>query len=207
MGDGLGLIHNRVRRCEKENGKTRVKRWVMRIFLTGVACVGKTTIGAKLASLLGHQFFDLDLEIEKFFDTSIERLRDRYLTQHSFRAEAARALTHLLALDRSADLVVALPPSGLIGGYWKVVKNVPKCTIVVLQDTPENILKRITFYDIDSRRIQKKLTDREKLFYLREIKRDITYFRRGYQRAHIAVDIAGCCPYEAALRIKERIIR
>jgi hypothetical protein len=35
----------------------------MRIFLTGVACVGKTTIGAKLADLLTYQFFDLDGEI------------------------------------------------------------------------------------------------------------------------------------------------
>jgi shikimate kinase len=32
----------------------------MRIFLTGVSCVGKTTIGAKLAGLLGIAFFDLD---------------------------------------------------------------------------------------------------------------------------------------------------
>jgi shikimate kinase len=38
----------------------------MRIFLTGVACVGKTTIGAKLADLLHYQFFGLDVEIEAF---------------------------------------------------------------------------------------------------------------------------------------------
>jgi Shikimate kinase len=52
----------------------------MRIFLAGVACVGKSTIGAKLAHNLDYQFFDLDLEIEKFFGTSIERLHNRYLT-------------------------------------------------------------------------------------------------------------------------------
>ncbi|MCK4241461.1 MAG: shikimate kinase, partial [Candidatus Atribacteria bacterium] len=46
----------------------------MRIFLTGIACVGKTTIGGKLAVLLGYPFFDLDKEIEDFFETSIERL-------------------------------------------------------------------------------------------------------------------------------------
>jgi shikimate kinase len=178
----------------------------MRIFLTGVACVGKTTIGAKLAELLGHQFFDLDIEIERFFGASIERLRNRHLTQNSFHAQAAQALTHLLALESSADSVIALPPSGLMGGYWKVIKNVPECTIVVLQDTPENILNRITFYDADSCRVQKKLTAEETAYYLREIKRDIAYYGRTYQRAHLAVDIAGSGPEEASVRIKERII-
>ena len=35
----------------------------MRVFLTGVACVGKTAIGAKLAGFRGCRFFDLDTEI------------------------------------------------------------------------------------------------------------------------------------------------
>jgi len=36
----------------------------MRIFLTGIGCVGKTTIGKKMGELLGLRFFDLDYEIE-----------------------------------------------------------------------------------------------------------------------------------------------
>jgi shikimate kinase len=179
----------------------------MRIFLTGVACVGKSTIAAKLADLLDYQFFDLDLEIESFFGTSIERLQDRHLTSYSYRAEASKALVSLLAREGSANCVIALSPSGLMDSYWKVVKKAAESTIVVLQDTPENILKRITFYDIDSRRIYRDLTDRERLLYLREIKRDITYYRRPYQRAHITVDIAGWSPDEASLRIKDLLMR
>jgi hypothetical protein len=38
----------------------------------------------------------------------------------------------------------------------------------VLRDTPENILKRITFYDIDSRPLHECLTDRERGFCLRD---------------------------------------
>jgi hypothetical protein len=37
---------------------------------------------------------------------------------------------------------------------------------------------------------------------LQEIKRDMAYFRRSYQRAHITVDITGWSPEEASLRIK-----
>ena len=35
----------------------------MRIFLTGVSCVGKTTIGRRLSELLDLGFFDLDEEL------------------------------------------------------------------------------------------------------------------------------------------------
>ncbi len=84
--------------------------------MTGVSCVGKTTIGKKMGELLGVRFFDLDNEIESFFETSIERLQDRFLTIHSFRNEAAKALVHLLNCPESRDCVIALPLSGLMGG-------------------------------------------------------------------------------------------
>ena len=46
----------------------------MRTCLAGVSCVGKTTIGAELAAFLACRFFDLDIEIERLFNTPIERL-------------------------------------------------------------------------------------------------------------------------------------
>ena len=61
----------------------------MRVFLTGVSCVGKTTIGRRVAELLGVKFFDLDHEIETFFGTSIERLQKKFRTIHSYRKEAS----------------------------------------------------------------------------------------------------------------------
>jgi shikimate kinase len=175
----------------------------MRIFLAGVACVGKTTVGAKLADLLDNRFFDLDAEIERFFGTSVERLRNRYLMVRDFRIAASQALKGVLSRDDSRDCVIALPPSGLMGGYWKVVGKTPDATIVVLKDTPENILNRITFYDIDSRPIQRTLTDRAKRAYLRELKADIRYFGRSFRKAHMSVDITGCGPDAAARKVKD----
>ena len=129
----------------------------MRIFLTGVSCVGKTTIGKKMGKLMGVRFFDLDNEIESFFETSLERLRNKFFTVHSFRNEAAKALVHLLNRPESRDCVIALPSSGLMGGYLRAIKKANGITAVVT-DKPENILERIRFYDIDSRPIEKKLT-------------------------------------------------
>lgn len=68
----------------------------MRVFLTGVSCVGKTTIGRKLSKLLGLGFFDVDEEIEVFFGTSIERLQNRFITMHSFHEEAAQRVKLIL---------------------------------------------------------------------------------------------------------------
>ena len=177
----------------------------MRIFLTGVACVGKTTIGKKMGELLGVRFFDLDNEIESFFETSLERLQNRFLTIHSFRNEAAKALVHLLNRPESQACVIALPPSGLMGGYLRAIKKANGITAVVT-DNPENILERIRFYDIDSRPIEKKLTTNEKKLYLKEIKKDITYFRPSYQRANLQVDISGLDQDQAARKVKDAVM-
>jgi shikimate kinase len=178
----------------------------MRIFLAGVSCVGKTTIGAKLAGLLECRFFfDLDGEIERFFETSIERLQNRHLTPHDFRLVASQALKSVLSRADGDNCVIALPPSGLLGGCWKVVSKTRDATIVVLRDTAENILRRIRFYDIDSRPLQKHLTDSERGLHLREIQRDIAYFNRSFRRAHVSVDIAGCGPDEASRRVRDSL--
>ena len=78
----------------------------MRVFLTGVSCVGKTTIGTKLADLLDYAFIDLDAEIESYFRTSIERLQRQYLTAYSFRKEASKALKHVLSRKDGRDCVI-----------------------------------------------------------------------------------------------------
>jgi shikimate kinase len=153
---------------------------------------------------MGLTFFDLDHEVETFFNTSVERLQERFLTPHSYSNEAAKALLHLLARPESRQSVIALPPSGLMGGYLRAVKR-SAGLVVALWDEPENILERITFYDIDSHTIERRLTTGEKRLYLREIKKDMTYFGKTYARAHLRIDIAGLDVEAAARRVKEPV--
>ena len=176
----------------------------MRILLTGVGCVGKTTVGKILSELLDVPFFDLNEEIEDFFGISVEQLQSKFLTIHSYRDEAAKALVHLLKRPDSQHSVIALPPGGLMGGYLRAIKKSFGVT-VALSDSPENILKRIVFYDIDSKLIEKCLTSSEKRYYLSEIKKDITYFRKTYGRANIRVDISDLDPLQAALCVKQAL--
>jgi shikimate kinase len=157
---------------------------------------------AKLAALLGYAFVDLDAEIERYFETSIERLQRRYLTPYSFRKEASKALKRVLSREGSRECVIVLPPRGLMDSYWRVVKRA-EGTIVVVRDEPANIVKRIIFYDINSHPIHRVLTEKERGLYVREIRKDIAYFGRTYRKAHITVDIAGLAPDDAARKVKE----
>ena len=146
------------------------------------------------------RFFDLDREIEQFFGMSIERLRQKYWMPHDFRKEAAKALWDLLGKPQSRHAVVALPPSGLMGGYLAVVKNAPGVKVALL-DTPERILDRIVFYDVDSRPMDKLLTNEERPPYLKEVKKDITYFKKSYTRADLQVSIEDMDVEQAAHHI------
>lgn len=176
----------------------------MRIFLSGVSCVGKTTISEKLAVPLDYHFFDLDKEIEKFFGTSIERFRNRFWNINSYRKEASKALMNILAQEESRNCVIALSPSGLMDYFWKVVKKA-EGIVIVIEDDPKNILERVQFYDIDSQPINQYLTEEMKKLCLREIKKDITYYRKSFQRADFCINIAGLGSDGAAAMAKRQI--
>jgi len=176
----------------------------MRIFLAGISCVGKTTIGAELAALLKCTFFDLDAEIESYFSTPIERLQDKHLSKLSFRKETSKALKHILDQQASLISVIALRPSGLMDSYWRLVKK-SKGIVVVLTDDAENILNRIVFFDKNSKPIQKSLTIKERSYYLKEIKKHITYYNRTYKKGDITVHISGLKPDQAAVKIKDAL--
>jgi len=164
--------------------------------------VGTTTISRILADRRGWPFFDLDDEIERHFGTSIERLQARFLTGYSYRKESAVRLDRIATTN--SDCVIALPPRGLRDAFLRVVRRVPGVTVAV-HDTPENILERITLYDIDSRPIDKHLTDEEQALYLKEIKADIPYFKRSYERAGLHVTITGLGPEASAAAIDARL--
>jgi shikimate kinase len=176
------------------------------MFLTGVGCIGKTTIGAELAAMLHVPFHDLDAVVERFFSNSIPRLQYECLTSHSYRRMAVEALTDLMRRIRGQDWVVALPPSGLMYPYGREVKN-SGGWVVVLQADPEDVLARITFYDDDSNLIERRLSEQEKGLYLKEIKKDVTYFKRTYKSADLTVDTSGLDVRESAMAVKAALER
>ena len=163
----------------------------MVLCLVGISCVGKTTIGKMLSIHLGYSYFDIDEEVEKFYQKPIERIQDESVTMNRFREKASIVLDNILS--ENVNSVISGTPSGLKYSYLKVYKKHLKTREIIsihIFDQPENILKRLTFYDKDSKPIKIDLTESDNRKYLSEIISDYNCFKSSYQRADIQVDIS-----------------
>ena len=161
----------------------------MIIYLVGISCIGKSTIGELLADKLGYSFFDLDEEIRNYFKKPIERIQDECVTMNEYREKAGGVLDMLLS--KNIDSVISGTPSGLKFSYLRVYKRHKDKELVsiCLNDSFENVLNRLTFYDKDSNPITVKMDESLKKRYLKEIKADYNYFRDSYKRADFRINI------------------
>ena len=118
----------------------------MIIYLVGISCVGKTTIGRMLADNTGLLFYDLDREVQKYYNKPIERIQNECITMGHFRQKASKVLDFLF--KKSANMVIAGTPSGMQYPYLDVYKKHKKGKEIIsisINDKPENVLKRLTF--------------------------------------------------------------
>lgn len=69
----------------------------MILYLVGMSCVGKTTIGKMLSEKIGYSFFDLDEEIQNYYEKPIERIQDECLTMNGYRKIASVVLDKLFS--------------------------------------------------------------------------------------------------------------
>ena len=179
---------------------------VTRVALVGVSCVGKTTVGRRLADVLACPFIDFDEAIEAHYGSALGRIKGGFLTPTSFRRAAAPIIARRLAGLADQGFVLALPPSGLHAPHYRMLRCAA-ATIVELTDSPQNILRRATFYDDDSRPVTVALTPAEERYYLSEICKDITYYRPFYRNADLSFDVAGRSAAEAALGLADTLGR
>lgn len=166
----------------------------MILYLVGISCVGKTTIGKMLAEKIGFSFFDLDLEIQDFYNKPIERIQSECFTMNGYREKASVVLDYLFS--KNIDSVISGTPSGLKFSYLQVYKKHKadkNLHSIYLKDSFENVLDRLKFYDKDSNPISETLHESEKRKYLREIKADYNFFRDSYKRADYEIDINNIC--------------
>jgi len=166
----------------------------MIIYLTGASCVGKTTIGKMLAKKMKYSFFDVDEEVERYYQKPIERIQDECYSLNGFREKASVVLDKILSNE--GNMVVAGTPAGLKHSFLQVYKKHKKTKEIVSihnKDTPENILERLTFFDKDSNPIHENLDGSKRKRYLREITADYNYFKDSYERADLQIDINDIC--------------
>jgi shikimate kinase len=161
----------------------------MIIYLVGISCVGKTTIGKMLAEKLGFSFFDLDEEIQNFYNKPIERIQDECFSINGYREKASIVLDKLFS--KNIDSVISGTPSGLKFSYLQVCKKHKNKNLlsVCIHDSFENVLNRLTFYDKDSNPVTEILDETKKNRYLKEIQADYNYFKDSYKRADFHINI------------------
>jgi shikimate kinase len=162
----------------------------MIIYIIGVSCVGKTTIGKMLSDQLDYSFFDLDIEIQKYYQKPIERIQDECFSMNGYRKKGSVVLDYLLS--KSQNTVISGTASGLKFSYLQVYKKhkANKDLLSIhIKDAFENIVERLTFYDKDSNPVEVKMDESLKKRYLKEVKADYNYFKTSYERADLQIDI------------------
>ena len=162
----------------------------MKIYLVGISCVGKTTIGRLLANYLDFSFYDLDDEVQKYYHKPIEIIQNECFTMNKYRQKASVVLDRLLKIQDNS--VISGTPSGLRDSYLQIYKKHKKEIDIIsvnIIDTPENILDRLTFYDVNSKLLDIELDDNEKKKYLKEIIGDLNYFKKSLSRAELQISI------------------
>ena len=165
----------------------------MRIILVGVSCVGKSTIGKLLAEKSGCKFFDFDFEIEERMGERISALKNRllaFINEHSYREEVKHILQEILS-NHTEDIVIAMPPSGLFSSYYSIIKKHPDVLTIAIKDKAINIVERLTFYDDDTKPIYDVVNKDNKHLYYEDVKKDIEYFGRTYNKAKLQFNLDG----------------
>lgn len=162
----------------------------MIIYLVGMSCVGKSTVGRILAEKTGFTFFDLDEMTQEFYHKPIEMIQNECLTMYEYRKKASVVLDNIFS--KNIDSVVSGTPAGLKFSYLQVFKRHKKdkdLYSIHLYDTFENVLNRLTFYDKDSNIVFEPMDEAKRKRYLQEIIADYRYFESSYKRADFQVNI------------------
>lgn len=163
----------------------------LKIYIVGISCVGKTTIGRLLADNLKYPFYDLDEEIEKYYQKPVEKIQNECYSIIDYRQKASVVLDNLLTTEE--NMVIAGTTSGLKDSYFKIYKKHKKSKDLIsinIIDDPENVLNRLTFYDADSKLLEKVLDDNMRKIYLKEIIADWKYFKKSLSLADLQINIS-----------------
>lgn len=170
----------------------------MNILLFGVSNVGKSVSGRLLADLLGYSFYDLDDEVKKDQNTTLEEFVSTG-TLMERDAVRCRILNHLVC--KNGNKVIAVTPLSYIKDIRYLFSS-PDVIGIELTDSAENIFDRLVFSD-ENDVIYKDddYKNRHRAHYLEEIQADLDWYGSVYSDIRNRFDISGMTPEEAAAEL------
>lgn len=180
------------RRWPDVSGSVPARR-IRRVVLVGFMAAGKTTVGRRLADLLGWRFVDFDPEIEASTRRSIERIFAEE-GEAAFRALEAD-LTERVAGQR--DVVLA-PGGGWITQPSLVQRLRPESCFIWLRVSAEEAIRRAGADAV----VRPLLKTADPLASARHL---LTVREPDYAQADWIVDVNERAPLEVARALSERL--
>lgn len=148
----------------------------MNILLFGISNVGKTTTGELLAQRLGQRFYDLDAEVIKYYNVTLEEF---VTTETVYGRDKKRGQVIKHIMNKPEDKVFVISPIYYAKNLNRYIDRADVIAIE-LQDSPENIFERLVFSDQnDVSYKDDEYKNSHKKYYISEIKKDITYYKRS----------------------------
>lgn len=160
----------------------------MTILLFGVSNVGKTATGELLAQELNYDFYDLDEEIKKHYNTTLEVFVSTGTLQERDK-KRCRLLRSLV--KKAGNKVIAVTPLSYAGPTIPIINSANVFSVELL-DSPENIFERLVFSDEnDVIYYDDNYKNKHKNHYLNEIKEDIHWYGSVYSIIRNKFHMAG----------------
>ena len=174
----------------------------MIIAFFGIVCVGKTTIGKIVADELHYDFYDLDMEMKRFYNDTILNIQ-RGCFGDALDAKKALVLKDILKRVRY-NAIISMSPIYYTVKYKLMFKNY-KVFSILLQDSPENIARRMIDTDDYDNVIEN--CEHDLKTDIKDVKYFISRYKKAFERIEHKYDIAGKTADVAAIDIIETIIK
>lgn len=153
----------------------------MIILLFGVSNVGKTVTGMKLAGKLQYTFFDMDEEIKRRFQLTLEEFMKKNPWPHE-RYKVKGDILKKIIQENKDNIVIAVSPiyeARNFNSLFKLENVLP----IELQDSAEHIFQRLVFSDEnDNVYVDNEYKEAHKKYYMKEIREDIAYVRQTFKK-------------------------
>jgi len=177
----------------------------MKILLFGIPNVGKSTIGKLLSEKLKYEYDDLDDEIKKRYKT-ITKFQAKNPYDYDRHRKRGKILEEIV--DKYEDnVVIAVSPIYYKEFFIDLIKR-PDILAIELQDKPESILSRLVYSDDDDNIFPLEInTEKEREYYLCDIKEDIKYYNKEYDIIKNKFNLQGEQPDKVTERLIEFIKR
>ena len=167
----------------------------MIILLFGISNVGKSTVGKIVADTLKIPFYDLDDEIKKLYNITLEEFVSTGTLRE--RDEKRGRLIGNIVKNNDNCLIAVTPISHK--EYFSDFLNMNNIIAIEITDSAKNIFDRLVFSDEDDNIYEDiEYKNLHKAHYMREIIVDIAWFSKVYEKINNKCSVNNLSPEQVA---------